>query len=383
VNWVLSCPDLFAIDTTRKAVPVKVGPTFEERPLHCLSSQMKQGLVTQLHHAVSTLATLKAQGKKVGGLKYKKQVQCIPLKQTRVTYQVNIDKNRIKLQKLPPWLRVRGLSQIPPGAELANAQLLERHGDYFLHVVTYQPTPKRQDPPPQPHPEAIGLDPGLAKQFVFSNGVVVEYRVPLPKRLRRLYRQFSRTQKGSRNRWKIRQQIENQFHQVTNIKRDLRNQVVAYLRRYYPVVCFQDENLRAWQRIWGRKMLDLSLGAFFRVLKERCPTPVELPRHFPSTQLCSACGSRQKLTRAERVYQCPRCGLVRDRDYNAALNLLQAGLEVYQAHNKKKSALDPERIEVTPAEITAATQHMVEHLDGLPFVRASRVKEPGSLMALA
>jgi len=81
VNWVLSCPDLFAIDTTQKAVPVKVGPTFEERPLRCLSSQMKQGLVTQLHHTVSTLATLKAQGKKVGGLKYKKRVHCIPLKQ--------------------------------------------------------------------------------------------------------------------------------------------------------------------------------------------------------------------------------------------------------------------------------------------------------------
>jgi transposase len=382
VNWALSGPDLFTLDTTRKTVSVKVGPTFEERQLRCLSSQMKQGLVTQLHHAVSTLVTLKALGKKVGKLKYKKRVQCIPLKQAGVTYQVNIATNHIKLQKLTPWLRVRGLPQIPPGAELANAQLLERHGDYFLHLVTYQLNPKRKQPPPKPHQEAIGLDPGLAKQFVFSNGVVVEYHVPIPKRLRRQSHQFSRTQKESRNREKIRQQIEKQFQKITNIKRDTRNQLVAYLRRHYPIVCFQDENLRAWHRIWGKKMLDISLGAFFRVLKERCPTPIELPRHFPSTQLCSACGYRQKVPLAERVYHCPNCGLVRDRDHNTARNLLLAGWEIYQA-KQKEPVLGPGRIEVTPAEITAATRHMVEHLDGLPFVHASRVAEPGSLMASA
>jgi putative transposase len=330
-NWALSGPDLFAIDTTRKTVPVKVGSTFEERPLRCLSSQMKQGLVTQLHHAVSALITLKTQGQKVGRLKYKKRVQCIPLKQAG---------------------------------------------------VTYQPTPKRTHPPPQPPRGAIGLDPGLASQFAFSNGVAITYRVRIPKRLRRLYRQFSRTQKGSRNREKIRQKIEKQYHQLNNIKRDIRNQLVAYLEGHYPVVCFQDETLRAWHRLWGKKMLDLSLGAFFRVLKQRCQTPVELPRDFPSTQLCSACGHRQKVRLAERVYHCPTCGLTLDRDHNAARNLLLAGWEKYQVR-QTEPALGPGRIEVTPAEIAAATQQMVEHLDGLPHVHASRVVEPGSLRASA
>jgi hypothetical protein len=50
-NWVLSHSDVFTVDTTVKTVPVKVGDEFEDRQLRCLSGQMKQGLVTQIHHA--------------------------------------------------------------------------------------------------------------------------------------------------------------------------------------------------------------------------------------------------------------------------------------------------------------------------------------------
>ncbi len=83
------------------------------------------------------------------------------------------------------------------------------------------------------------------------------------------------------------------------------------------------------------------------------------------------------------MYHCPTCGLILDRDHNAALNLLLAGLEVYETQKEKKSALGPGRIEVTPAETTAATQQMMDHFNEIPHVRASRVEEPGSLRALA
>ncbi|MFW9916133.1 MAG: hypothetical protein ACFFGZ_11055 [Candidatus Thorarchaeota archaeon] len=48
-NWVLSQPDVFAVDAAVQSVPVKVGDTLEDRELQCLSSQMKQGLVTRIH----------------------------------------------------------------------------------------------------------------------------------------------------------------------------------------------------------------------------------------------------------------------------------------------------------------------------------------------
>ncbi|MCW3981620.1 MAG: transposase, partial [Candidatus Bathyarchaeota archaeon] len=172
-NWVVSQPDVFEVATTVKSVPVKVGDTFEERPLRCLSSQMKQDLITQIQYAIRALAARKQKGHKVGHLKFKAFIDCIPLKQYGITYQLDRSHHRLKLQKLQQRLRVHGCQQLPPDAELANAHLLRRHGDYYLHVVTYQPKTKRacQAAPPG---TSIGMDTGLQTQFAFSNGVLVE-----------------------------------------------------------------------------------------------------------------------------------------------------------------------------------------------------------------
>jgi putative transposase len=382
-NWVLSQRDVFNIDTTVQTVSVKVGEAFEDRELRCLSSQMKQGLVTQIHHAIRALAALKKTGHKVGKLKFKAFIDHIPLKQYGVTYQLDRSRQRIKLQKLKQRLRVHGCEQIPTEAELANAHLLRRHDDYYLHVVTYHPKIRRACQT-APLGTSIGMDTGLQTQFAFSNGVAVDYRIPFPERLRRLYRQFSRTQQHGRNRRKIGCKLQKHFTKLTNRKKEIRNQLVAYLVRNYETVCFQDELLRAWQRLYGKKMADLSLGAFLRILSERSRTPVEVPSNFPSTQRCSGCGCRSthKLPLSQRMYRCcnPNCGLVMDRDLNAALNLRLEGLGL---DPKKYPSRCPERNTVMPVETKTTTQRMVNHFNGLPFVRASLVAEAGSLGALA
>ncbi|MGB1286303.1 MAG: zinc ribbon domain-containing protein, partial [Aggregatilineales bacterium] len=48
---------------------------------------------------------------------------------------------------------------------------------------------------------------------------------------------------------------------------------------------------------------------------------IVIDRFEPTTQLCSGCGQKQKLDLSERVYDCPRCELVLDRDHNAAINI--------------------------------------------------------------
>ncbi|MHA2231603.1 MAG: RNA-guided endonuclease InsQ/TnpB family protein [Candidatus Hodarchaeales archaeon] len=373
-NWVLSQPDAFAVDSSVQTVSVKVGAGFEERALTCLSSQMKQGLVTQIQQAIRALAALKKTGHKVGCLKFKAFVACIPLKQYGITYQLDCAHQRLKLQKLKQRVRVHGCGQLPREAEVANAQLLRRHGDYYLHVVTYQARTTRPclTAPPA---TAVGIDTGLQTQFTFSNGVTVEYRVPFPERLRRLYRVFSRTQQGSRNRRKFRLKLQKAYATLTHRKKDIRNQLVAYLVRNYATICFQDEPLRAWHRVYGKKMADLSLGAFLRILAERSRTPREIRSSFPSTQRCSGCGHKQKLTLTERTYRCPRCQLTIDRDWNAARNLLLEGQGLASKENPSRC---PEQNTVMPVETQTATQRMVDHFNGLPYVRASLVAEAGS-----
>ncbi|MHA2497908.1 MAG: RNA-guided endonuclease InsQ/TnpB family protein [Candidatus Hodarchaeales archaeon] len=268
-NWIVSHEDVFDIDTKVKSVPVKVGDEFEERQLICLSSQMKQGLVTKTQNSIRALAQLKANGHKVGRLKFKRQIGSIPLKQYGNTYHLFPALQKIQIQGLREFIRVRGFDQIPPNVEFANAHLLLRHGDYYLHVTTYQSKENQLVPPCR----AIGLDFGVSHQLTLSNGLALDCQVLLPKRLRRLYQLFSRTKKGSNNHYKAKQRLLKAFQKHSNRKTDLRNQIVGYLKRHYQIVCFQNDPFPAWQRLWGKKMLNLSLGAMKQILQERICSP--------------------------------------------------------------------------------------------------------------
>ncbi|MFX0116371.1 MAG: zinc ribbon domain-containing protein [Candidatus Hodarchaeota archaeon] len=219
------------------------------------------------------------------------------------------------------------------------------------------------------------MDTGFQTQFTFSNGVAVTYRVLFLKRFRWLHRAFSRIQKSSRNRQKLRVKLQKAFATLTHRKKEIRNQLVTYLVRNYATICFQDELLRAWQWVYGKKMADLSLRAFLRIPAERSRTPRENRSSFPSTQRCSGCGYIQKPTLTERTYHCQHCRLIIDRDWNSAHNLLLEGLGI--ASNKRPSRC-PERNTVMPVETQTATQRMAYHCNSPPFVRASLVEEAGS-----
>jgi putative transposase len=324
VNFALAQKNLFEVDTRVISVPVKVGKQFEERALTLLSSQMKQALLDRLQANVRSLATKKKQGEKIGKLRFRTIVRAIPLKQYGNTYSFP-QHNRLKLVKHKKLIKIRGMDQLPKDAEFANAQLLQRHGDYFLHVTTYVP----KESPVHNAKTLIVFDVGLKKQFTFSNGLELDYRIPITQNLKDRHRDLSRTQKHSRNRYKKRIRLEKGYVHTTNRKQDTSNKITGFLIRNFQYIGFQDENLRGWQRLWGSKMMDTALGKVLSVLKERTGTSVVIDRFYASTQSCSNpdCSHRQKMPLSLRTYHCPRCGLVLNRDLNAALNLLQKSCE--------------------------------------------------------
>ncbi|VVC05808.1 Putative transposase DNA-binding domain protein [uncultured archaeon] len=56
---------------------------------------------------------------------------------------------------------------------------------------------------------------------------------------------------------------------------------------------------------------------------------LKIGKSDPSSQLCSSCELRHPMPLSERTYTCPVCGLVMDRDLNAAINILQLGIRKY------------------------------------------------------
>ena len=80
----------------------------------------------------------------------------------------------------------------------------------------------------------------------------------------------------------------------------------------------------------GKATLDNGYGMFLNMLKYKLNDMgkyfVKVDKWYPSSQICCKCGSKHKLLLSDRVYKC-ECGNVIDRDYNAAINILNEGLK--------------------------------------------------------
>ncbi|MHA2334913.1 MAG: RNA-guided endonuclease InsQ/TnpB family protein, partial [Candidatus Hodarchaeales archaeon] len=264
---------------------------------------------------------------------------------------------------------------------------LKRASGYYLKVTVYTDKNDNGQGKLIPPARSIGIDTGIKHQFAFSNGVIVDYSVSTSqcRKLRRLYRRFSRAKPGSSNRRKALARLQKKFEYLTNCKRDIINKLVAFLAREYQVVCFQKENLSAWQHLYGKKMLDTALGSFLTAVKERSVLPSEVDRFFPSTQLCSnpGCNYKAKKELSERVHTCPLCGLILDRDVNAALNLEREGLKLLKSLNlllANDNQLGTERSQSHACGDLSSTlsQRMITYYSTIPRVRARQIVEPGS-----
>jgi putative transposase len=353
----------FDASSNPSEVRVKVKDDYQTRPLTALGVHMKQDVVDGLRQNIRNLAKAKEKGIKVGALNFVSHYDSINLKEYGNTYAIK--GNRIRIQKIKQWVRVLGARQLE-GHELANAKLIHRAGDYFIHVTAYRQ--KENKPTPT---QVVGVDLGLEHQIAMSDGrdgLLVDYVFPFPKRLRKLYSQLSRKQKHSANWHKQLTKIRKEFGRWSNRKKDTRNKICSALSDFR--VAYQDDSMRGWQRIWGRKMLSTGIGGITARLKKSV-TSIQVDRFYPSTQTCPKCGSRKKLVLSERTYSCG-CGFVAQRDIKSAMAIRAVG--------SKEIGLDGP--EYTPVEMKPLLA-VAERLNHVPRLRASFVAEAGSPLALA
>ncbi len=356
-NWLVS-------DTKRlespangvRSVEVKVGDAFEERLLTVLGSQVKQEIADRLRDNLRALAKLKESGHRVGALKPKRFVNSIPLKQYGVTYGLDFARNRVRIQGLGEF-RVLGLHQIPPGAEVASAVLVRKPSGYYLHVTCYLP---KEHFCREPVAGAVGIDFGVGSKLTLSNGLKVDFEVRETPRLKRLQRRLARTEKGSRNREKIRLFLRREHEKLNNRRRDAQNKVLAFLRLYEKVV-FQDDCVKGWTALFGGQVHSSGIGGLKSRLKDSLEAPVAVERFEPTTQECFACGERHQLSLADRAIECD-CGWKRDRDVNAALVILRKGLGL-----GPDQAVGLDRPELKPREREAAARVLGSN----PYIRVS------------
>jgi putative transposase len=198
--------------------------------------------------------------------------------------------------------------------------------------VSFTVERERSDPLPVEE-EIIGIDVGLICFAKLSNGEEIHAPKPLQQNLKRLKqraRKHSRKQKGSQNRRKSALSLARLHHRIKNQRTDFLHKVTTRLAKTKSVIVVEDLNVRGMvrNRHLARHITDVGWGQFRRMLEYKTQwygsTLIVAPAFYPSSKRCNDCGHRMKsLPLSVREWVCPQCGVIHDRDLNAARNLMQ------------------------------------------------------------
>lgn len=324
--------------------------SYDERELKTLGSHMRQSILSGIKSDLKSLKETKNKGRKVGALKFCKEVKSLDLKEYGNTYKLDRTTQKAKIQKLG-WVRVRGFENIPENVEFANAKLLKKPDGYYIKITTYQDkktTPERE----YVAGSVIGIDFGLSTSITTSEGDKLELYVEEPDRLKRLKKKRSRQVKGSNNYKKTCDLIKKEYQYLDNKKQDLAYKIVSDLS-HYEHVFFQDEMISNWKKrdgyVRGGKKIQKGILGRVKALLRTKEWATMLSRGDATTQTC-VCGAKNKHQLDERIYFCSQCGYSDDRDIHAAKNMIRFGL----SDNRYNT---PQGLGITPAEDVTPTLH--------------------------
>lgn len=208
----------------------------------------------------------------------------------------------------------------------------------------------------------VGIDLGIKTFATLSNGLQIKSPKPLDKfgrKITRLSRQLERKVhprtkeqalqglKQSNNYRKQSAKLAKAHLKVANIRKDYLHKLTTFLVCNFDKIALEDLNVKGMMRNKGlsKSFLDTAVCEFNRMLEYKAPLYnteiIRADRFYPSSKTCSVCGNvKTKLSLSERTYVCQACGSVKDRDLNAAINLLY-------------SLIGINNTELTPVEKTA------------------------------
>lgn len=254
----------------------------------------------------------------------------------RLTGSIRVYADSVQLPRLGR-LRLQERGYLPiAGVKILSATVSERAGRWFVSLQVEEEVP---DPSPA-QGEPLGVDLGVRTLATRSDGVTYGNPKALPRaqrKLHRLQRKLARQQKGSRNREKTRRKLARLHYRISNIRRDALHKVSSdIVARTKPdaerpgVVVIEGLKVKGMLRNHhlAGAIADAGWYEFSRQVRYKAAwsgaAVVVADPWYPSSKRCSRCGAvKAELDLCERVYECACCGLVIDRDLNAARNLVQ------------------------------------------------------------
>ena len=249
----------------------------------------------------------------------------------RPAFRADKGKGSVRCQgrriELPVIGSVRMRRPLRPQGRILEVTLTHEAGRWWACVAL-----EMRRPTPSSGTRVIGVDAGLGTIAVCSDGT--RYEIPdelksLRRDIGRLRRRLARQVEGSARHGRVRQQLQYARYRARYLREEAQHRAAREIVARAAMVVMEGLDIRDMMSRSGRCLTGgvarAAMGGLRHKIAYRCEASgvslVEAPEGYPSSRMCSRCGALQDMPLGKRVYECPRCGLVMDRDANAARNL--------------------------------------------------------------
>lgn len=255
------------------------------------------------------------------------------------SYQTNYTNNNIEV--LDNYIKLPKLGKVPAKVHrkvegtIINATIKKYSNNKYKVMILVRKEIKKLET----NSYIVGIDMGVSN-FVHDSSNNI-YNAPKElmnayDKIGRLQKSLSLKKKGSNNYKKIENKINKLYDKCNNVRNDFLHKLSTSIINENQVIVVEDLNVKEmFQNKNIAKVLgDISISKFINMLEYKAKwygrKLIKVDRYYPSSQLCNNCGYQNKKIKdySIRSWQCPRCDSVHDRDYNAANNILDKGIEL-------------------------------------------------------